>query len=263
MTIVVDQPLLIDRQKNVLWLRLNRPEARNALSLDLLKALDAALAAAEVDEAVRVVIIAGDANSFCAGADLKALANLDIATDPAAVPRRVQQTLARIRRFPKPAIAAIEGVTVAGGLELAMACDIRIASGDARIGDGHLKAGVIPGAGSAAVLPRLTGSGAAKLLLYTGDLWTATQAHGAGLVDLVIEAGQFEEEVATIAGRIARNSPLGLRVTKRLVDDALMQTVEEALAAELEANLTYCLSDDFVEGMRAFGEKRAPRFTGR
>lgn len=251
-------------ERGFAWLRLDRPAARNAMSLEVLEAMDAAVEVLLADESVRVILIgSANASAFCAGADLKGLAALDIARDPAAVPRRVQQTLARIRTSPKPVIAAINGFALAGGLELAMACDIRVAARGAKIGDGHLKAGVIPGAGSAAVLPRLVGSGAAKLMLFTGDLWDAERAQKAGLVDLVCEDDALVAEVEDLAARIARMSPLGLAVTKKLVDDMETQTVEQALQAELDANMTYALSEDFAEGLRAFAEKRAPRFVGR
>lgn len=265
MTSPRDEPLKIVRcGGGFAWLRLDRPAARNSLSLDLLEALDAGMECLLDDPKVRVILI-GSANetAFCAGADLKGLASLDIAKDPAAVPRRVQQTLARIRNSTKPVIAAINGFALAGGLELAMACDIRIASRSAKIGDGHLKAGVIPGAGSASVLPRLIGSGPAKLMLFTGDLWDAERAQAAGLVDLVCDDELLVQEVEILAGRIARMSPLGLSMTKKLVNDMETQGVEEALEAEIEANMTYSLSEDFAEGLRAFVEKRAPRFVGR
>lgn len=245
------------------WLRLDRPHAKNALDLATLDALDAALSGLLADDAVRVILVGSANDAFCAGADLKGLAALDIASDPIAVPRRVQATLARVRNAAKPVIAAINGVTLAGGLELAMACDIRIAARSARIGDGHLRAGVIPGAGSAAVLPRLIGSGRAKLMLYSGELWAAQRCFEAGLVDLLCDDENLVAEVEALAARIAQMSPLGLAVTKKLVDDMEIQSVEDALQAELDANSQYSLSDDFAEGLRAFAEKRKPRFTGR
>lgn len=245
------------------WIRLDRPRAKNALDLATLDAFDTAFADLVADDALRVILIGSANDAFCAGADLKGLAALDVESDPVAVPRRVQATLAAVRAAPKPVIAAINGVTLAGGLELAMACDIRIAARSARIGDGHLRAGVIPGAGSAAVLPRLVGSGLAKLMLFTGEMWDAERAFAARLVDLLVDDDALVAEAEALAGKIARMSPLGLAVTKRLVDGMETQGVEEALAAELEANASYSLSEDFAEGLRAFAEKRAPRFTGR
>lgn len=250
--------------REVVWLKLDRPSARNALSLEVLEAIDTAMAAFLADEEIRVILIgSANASAFCAGADLKSLAAQDIAADPAAVPRRVQRTLETIRKSSKPVIAVINGYAIAGGLELAMACDIRLAAASAKIGDGHLKAGVIPGAGSAAVLPRLTGCGAAKLLLFTGDLWTAERAREVGLVDVVHDDADLTAEAEKLALRIARNSPLGLAITKKLVDATATQSIDAALQAEIDANVEYSLSEDFAEGMRAFSEKRVPRFSGR
>ncbi len=250
----------------VAWLRLDRPRQQNALSFALVEAMDAEVIRLTMDEAVRVLVITGTGSAFCAGVDLKDSGFEEVFRDGAdrmKLPLRAHAMMARLRSCPKPIIAALNGTTVAGGLELALACDIRLATASARIGDGHLRVGVIPGAGGAAVTPRLIGPGLAKLLLFTGDLWTAERAVAAGLVEAVAADTEFSGFVTQVARRIAGHSPLALAVTKRLVADCASMTVEAGIAEELNAVRAYSRSEDFAEGIRAFKEKRAPIFVGR
>lgn len=250
----------------VAWLRLNRPEQQNSLSFSLVEALDAELDRLLADDSVRVLVLTGEGRAFCAGVDLKDGgfdAIIGGGDDGMDLPLRVRAMMARVRTSPKPVIAALNGTTVAGGLELALACDIRLASARANIGDGHLKVGIIPGAGGAAVTPKLIGPGMAKLLLFTGALWPADRAFAAGLVEAVFPDDSFHDEVAALAARIGAYSPLGLAVTKRLVDTCMDKSIEDGLVAEMEEVVRYTRSADFAEGINAFREKRPPQFVGR
>jgi enoyl-CoA hydratase len=249
----------VDRDGHVTWITLNRPDALNTLTHGSLDEIGAVLDAAEKGDGTRVIVITGAGRAFCAGADLTSVGD-----DSIPFLERIQELLLRVQTLPLPVIAAVNGVTMGGGLELACSADIVLAASGARIGDGHANVGVIPGAGSASVLPRLIGPGLAKYLLFTGDTLRAEDLHRAGLVAQVFPAEGFRDAVAAVAARIAAKSPLGLSTVKRLVAQGLEQpTVAAAMRLELDANVTYTRSYDMAEGVRAFREKREPRFLGR
>jgi enoyl-CoA hydratase/carnithine racemase len=243
-------------------LTLNRPKAMNALNAELVQALDTALDRIEADEGVRVVIITGSGNAFCAGADLKdALA-------PAKPGEADFLTLAgsmmnRFRTIPKPVIAALNGVTMAGGLELAMSADIIVASVAAKIADAHANFGVFPGAGGASVLPRLVPLQSALHLLFTGKSASAQRMYDLGLVNELYPADQMADMALALANSIAVKSPATLRRMKMVARRVADLSQEEALELEQDQFREHMLSDDLKEGLQAFAEKRAPRFTGR
>jgi len=250
----------------VAWLTLNRPEAMNAMSPALTEGLVDAIDAVERDDTVSAVVITGAGRAFSAGGDLKSFREAVSAGQFEGFVERLRQSQAMFRRveqLARPVIAAVNGYAVAGGLELILCCDLVIAAESAMIGDGHAKYGIIPGGGSTARLPRKVPVNVAKMLLLTGELWPARNLLAAGLVNQVVPDGELRATVAALAARLARNSPLGLKLIKRLVNDGLDQPVELAARAELGAFESYVRSDDFREGLAAFAEKRTPRFSGR
>jgi len=250
----------------VAWITLNRPEAMNAMSPALTAGLVEAVDAVERDDSVRAVVITGAGRAFSAGGDLKSFREAVSAAQFESFVERLRQSQAmfrRIEQLARPVIAAVNGYAVAGGLELILCCDLVIAAESAMIGDGHAKYGIIPGGGSTARLPRKVPVNVAKMLLLSGELWPARDLLAAGLVNQVVPDGELRTVVAALAAKIARNSPLGLKLIKRLVNDGRDQPVELAARAELGAFESYVRSDDFREGLSAFAEKRVPRFSGR
>jgi enoyl-CoA hydratase/carnithine racemase len=255
--------LRVERIGPVLRLTLNRPDAMNAMSLPMLQALASAVAAARDDDTVQVLLITGEGKAFCAGADLKAFEEglkvgpgekdfLEIAAD----------AIRGVAEFPKPVIAAINGVALAGGLELAMSADILVAAESARLGDGHAKYGMYPGAGGAALLPRLLPRGVAMYLLFTGKLLSARDMHRLGFVAEVHADDALADAALSLGQAIAENSPVGLRRMKAVARAADDKSSEDALLHEQVMSREHIRSWDMAEGLAAFAQKRKPRFRG-
>ncbi|MCC6195781.1 MAG: enoyl-CoA hydratase/isomerase family protein [Burkholderiales bacterium] len=245
------------------WIVLDRPAAMNAMTATMLDGIARALDAAEADPSVRAVVITGSGDSaFCAGADLAQVLTSGAVGEPDFLDRAAA-TFGRLRDFPKPTIAAVNGLTLAGGLELVLCCDLVVAVDSARMGDAHANFGVFPGAGGAAILPRRVGPARAKYLLYTGEQVSAVRMREWGLVNDVVPAGELHAAVGALVERIAAKSPLVLRQMKRVADAALDLPRDAALAGELLTLRTHLRSHDLHEGLAAFREKRAPRFEGR
>jgi enoyl-CoA hydratase/carnithine racemase len=255
------ETLLHEQRGPVAWITLNRPGERNAVNPRMVDELHHVLAAVQADASVRVVVLTGAGAAFCAGADLKAvLAGLDAETGDSEFASRTQAMLRLLRHLPKPVIAAVNGLTIAGGLELAMCCDLVIAAASARIGDGHANFGVFPGGGGAAVLPRKVGLNRAKQLLFTGELFDAAQLKAWGLVNEVVPDAGLRARVEALAARIAAKSSLLLRRMKDVADHSLDQSLEAALSHEMLECRQHLRSEDFREGLTAFREKRVPVF---
>ena len=257
---MVPDCLLVERREGTLWLRLNRPDALNALDGALVAALDAALVSAEDDASVQSVVITGSGRAFCAGADLKALHAEGQADNFLA---RLNATFNRLERLPKPVVAMVNGLALAGGLELILCCDLVLAAHSARLGDGHANHGLIPGAGASARLPRVVGPNRAKHLFFTGETVPAEALVGPGLVNEVVEDTQLLAVTARLVAGINAKSPLGLRRMKTLVHDGLQRPLDAALQLEAETLRAHLSSHDMREGLAAFQAKRPPRFTGR
>lgn len=261
-----EQAVLYELRGNVAWVTLNRPEAMNAMSPEIMDGIAEALDRIEVAEDVRAVVLTGAGRAFCAGGDLKFFRRTLGAGERARFMDFLRQGLAIMRRFemlPVPTIAAVNGVAVAGGLELILCCDLVVASDSARIGDGHAKFGIIPGGGAAIRLPRKLPVALAKQLLFTGKLVPAAELERWGLINQVVPAAELETAVTALAEAMTRNSPLGLRWIKQLVNDGLDQPLDPALRSEMHAFESYAASEDIMEGLTAFEEKRVPRFRGR
>jgi enoyl-CoA hydratase len=260
----MSDPVIVEVRGQVAWIRLNRPEALNALSPSLVAALDEALAEVEAAEQVRVVVLTGTGRAFCAGADLRELADGEPADAGRvlAFVRRAGAVVERLAALPKPVIAAVNGVAVAGGLELVLACDLVLAADDARIGDGHANYGLLPGAGGAARLVRVVGPPAAKYLAFTGELLSSSRLERLGLVNEALPGAELHDRAAELAQRIAAKSPSGLRHFKRLIDDGAEQPLATALRMEHLALEAHARNGDMREGLTAFLDRRTPRFSG-
>lgn len=249
----------------VAWIRLMRPQVLNAINDELIDDLAAALDAVEADPAIRVVIVTGTGRAFCAGADLTAIGT-DSGADPERLVgfvRRVATVIDRMAGFSKPLIAAVNGLAVAGGLELVLACDLVVAAEEAVLGDAHANYGLLPGAGGAARLARVVGPTVAKYLALTGDCLPAADLVQLGLVNLVVPGAELADKAEALARRIAAHSPAGIAQMKRLIDDGLQQPLDGALRLEQVAMAAHAHSRDLQEGLAAFREKRVPRFDGR
>ncbi|WP_306555177.1 enoyl-CoA hydratase/isomerase family protein [Acidovorax sp.] len=249
------------------WITLDRPDAMNALSGPMCTELLEAIGRIERDPGIRVIVLTGAGRAFCAGADLKGVFE-DAGGSPGPIDPmtdfldQVGTMMERLRVCPKPSIAALNGLTLAGGLELAMACDLIIAADSARIGDAHANFGVFPGAGGAAILPRRIGATAAKYLLFTGDTLPAKELVPLGLVNRVVPDADLESEVEKLAARIASKSPLVIRRMKQTVADGLEQPQASALRLERVVLDAHRHSHDIREGLAAFVGKRTPDFKG-
>ncbi|MCY0860094.1 MAG: 3-hydroxyacyl-CoA dehydrogenase/enoyl-CoA hydratase family protein [Sulfolobaceae archaeon] len=242
------------------WVILNRPEKLNALSPELVEDINKALDELETDQRIRVVILTGSGRAFSAGADISSFLTLR-PIDVIRI-RTIRDLTNKIALYTKPVIAAINGYALGGGLEIAMACDIRIASEMAQLGQPEINLGIIPGAGGTQRLPRLVGKGRAKLLIYTGDMISAKEAYEMGLVDMVVPPQRLEDEVRRVALKIAEKSPLALLAAKLAVELGNESNIWSGMLIEGSLFGLLFTTKDAEEGIRAFLEKRKPQFKG-
>ncbi|HJP58235.1 MAG TPA: enoyl-CoA hydratase-related protein [Gemmatimonadales bacterium] len=260
---MVDDALVLrERRGAVEILTLNRPDKRNALNTALRTALIAALDELAGDVGVRVIVLTGAGDrAFVAGADVTEFTGRDVAAQAASMQaRRVYDVVAASER---PLVAAINGACLGGGLELALACDIRIASTTARFGQPEVNLGLIPGGGATQRLPRVVGLGAALRLILTGEPVDAAEALRMGLVEEVTEPEDCLERAIAVAERIARNSPVAVAAARRATRAALGLPLAAGLDLERAAFLAAFAAEDRAEGIAAFLEKRQPVFPGR
>lgn len=255
--------VLVHRQDAIAVLTINRPRAKNSLNRVVFDGLHAQLAQLRHDESVRALILTGAEGVFCAGADITAFDALRAEPLLGARAAAGGMLWPALAGFPKPVIAAVEGLALGGGMELALACDIVIAGESARFGVPEVKLGAIPGGGGTQRLIRAAGKSKAMALLLTGDFMDARKACEAGIVADVVADGQALPAALAMAARIAANSPLAVALAK----DAALCSFETSLAQGLEhekRNFGVAMhSADSREGQEAFLGRRAPRFTGR
>jgi enoyl-CoA hydratase len=255
--------VLVERSDGVATLRLNRPRALNALDPDTLRALAAAIDAIDADATVRAAIITGSGErAFCAGADIAAMAAMG-PTEGHPYARLGHEALARVDDCRVPVVAAVNGVALGGGLELALACDLVVAAERARLGFPEITLGIIPGFGGTQRLVRRAGLARARELIYLGSMIGAADALRLGIVDRVVPGDRLSEEVTGLARALAERPPLALRQAKRATRAALEATLEAGLRLEIEAFAVTFASEDRIEGLRAFLEKRSPQWKGR
>ena len=252
-----------ERRGAAAWITFERPEVLNSLTPAMVDGLEAGLDAALADDEVKAVVISGRGRGFCVGTDLSVALGGDEPFDLGAYLARLGAALRRVETFPKPVIAAVNGVAVAGGIEIMLACDLVVAVESAKIGDGHANYGLVPGGGGSVRLPQRVGAARAKYLLYTGTLVPAATLRDWGAINEVVPDDGLEAAVAGIVEVLATKSPLGLRRMKELVAASADLGHEEALAHELDVVVAHTRSHDYPEGLAAFVEKRTPVFLGR
>ena len=252
----------IEKRAPLATVTIHRPKVLNALNAETLIELDSALADLGADSAIRVVLLTGaGGRAFAAGADIRELAALT-AEQGRAFALRGQAVFRRIEMLGKPVIACIQGFALGGGCELALACTLRLAAADARLGQPEVKLGVIPGYGGSQRLPRLVGRGQALRLLLSGAIIDAQEALRIGLVDEVVSAADLMARAEALALEIAANAPLALDEILKVVDEGLDLPLNAALQREAEGFGRLCGSADKAEGTRAFLEKRSPAWKG-
>jgi enoyl-CoA hydratase len=255
------QYLLVSVQDRIATLTVNRPDKLNALNASLIGELGVAIDELQSRDDVAGVILTGVGRAFVAGADISELAGLS-ALEGKRLARRGQEIFRRFEASPKPTVAAVNGFALGGGCELAMACQVRIASEAAKFGQPEVKLGIVPGYGGTQRLPRLVGRGRALQLLLTGEMIDAQEAFRIGLVNRVVAADQLLPAATTVIQQMLMNAPLGIAACIDLVDRGLEMPLDDALMLEATQFGVLIATSDTAEGTRAFLEKRPPRFAG-
>ncbi|AXF57703.1 enoyl-CoA hydratase-related protein [Salicibibacter kimchii] len=248
--------------RGIVLLRLNRPDAANALSRPLLEALQTQLLTIKEDKDTRVVVLAAEGNRvFSAGADLKERAGMSEDEVFAAV-GNIKASVNEVAAMPQPIIAALNGSALGGGLELALACDIRIGAIESKYGLPETTLAIVPGAGGTQRLARLIGPGKAKTLIYSGRLLSGKEAEAYGVLEYSAPLEAVEDEALALANTIAGNGPIALRQAKKAIDEGLETQLSTGLEIETAAYEKTVPTTDRLEGIRAFKEKRSPIYKG-
>lgn len=256
--------IILEKKTGIAKLILNRPDAMNALDGKTYEELWTATEDVRTDNDVRVVVITGAGRAFCTGLDLKyggKILGMN-QTELRAIMGKIQETF-MLERIEKPVIAAVNGYALGNGCDLALACDFRIASEEARFGMTYTKLGLIPDVGGTYRLARLVGVSKAKELIFTGDMIDAREAEKIGLVDKVVAAGELESAMMEFAKKLAKCAPIPIGIAKKAINKALDTNLREALEAELQGQILCFQTEDVKEGVKARIEKREPMFKGK
>ena len=255
--------ILLEKKNSIAYVTINRPKVLNALNMATMEELRAAFHDIKNDEAIRVVILTGSGEkAFVAGADIGELEQQD-AVSAKRYAHRGQSVLNLIENLGKPVIACINGFALGGGCELALACTVRLASDNAKLGQPEVKLGIIPGYGGSQRLPRLVGKGLAMQMVLAGETITAQEAHRIGLVNEVTPAAELIPRAEAIAAKIIANAPLAVQYAIEAVNKGMEMTLAEGLFLEAALFGVCCATEDKKEGTTAFLEKRAAQFKGK
>jgi len=256
--------IIYSKEKRIARITINRPEKRNALNQAVRLELRQALRDIEEDDSIRVAIVTGAGDkAFIGGADITELKEMTPIACEARASTLGQQLYTEIENLRVPVIAMINGFCLGGGCEIAMCCDIRVASENARLGQPEINIGIFPGGGGTQRLPRLVGWGKAKELLYTGRIIDAAEAERIGLVDKVVPADELGSTVTELAETIAGKSPVIIRLLKKAITRGMYSNLPDGLAYD-KSTFSLCFAtDDHHEGITAFLEKREPEFKGK
>jgi enoyl-CoA hydratase/carnithine racemase len=259
-----DQHILYEVTGNVAVITLNRPEAKNAFSPEMIKQWPDYLRQAREDDSIRVVVLTGKGDTFCSGGDIRDMAEGKLKSWDMKnfLWQGVHRIVLAMEDLDKPVIAAINGAAMGAGLDMALMCDLRVCSDQAKLAESYIMMGLVPGDGGAYFLPRIVGLPKAMELLLTGDVLTADAALELGLVNRVVKHGSLMQETLKYAGKIASRPPLAVRMMKRAVHQSLSSTLRSHL--DYISSQLSLLSEtrDHQEAARAFLEKRKPVFTG-
>jgi enoyl-CoA hydratase/carnithine racemase len=258
--------LLYRVHQRVATLQLNRPQQKNSFTLEMIDEWAQRLEQAAADAEVSVIVVTGSEDSFCAGVDLEVMHELQQRRSAlewkSVLWDRVHKIAFALERIDKPVIAAVNGVAVGAGMDMALMCDMRIMARSARLSEGYVRVGAVPGDGACYFLPRLVGRAKALELLLTGDFVDAEEALRIGLVNRICDDTELAAQTQAFAERIASNSPIAVRTIKRAVDQSLrsdLRTSLDLISSHMGVVLT---TDDSIEALAAFRERRAPRFKG-
>ncbi len=260
-----EDAVLIHRRDGVATLVLNRPEQLNAINDGLIEGLMNALDSVERDRDIRVAVITGGGRGFCAGGDIEQMKELKTGFHSAAFRGFLEAghtVVRKLRTLPKPVVASVNGPAAGGGVSLALACDLRIASEQASFTQGFLRLGLHPDWGGTFNLPRLVGMGRALESFWLGEPVTAAEAKRLGVVNFLVPHESLAEETAQLAAHLAAAPPLPMALMKQAFYERIHTELERVMDHELEAQMKCFASEDFSEGLRAFTEKRVPKFKG-
>jgi enoyl-CoA hydratase len=255
--------ILYEKEDNIAVITLNRPASMNAINEEFMRELEQILGIIESDDRIGAVILTGGEKAFAAGADIKYVIDISTPLEAHDFSIRIQTLFTRLENLERPTIAAIGGLALGGGCELALACDIRIAAENASFGLPEIKLGIIPGAGGTQKLPRLVGIGRGKELLYTGDVIDANEAYRIGLANKVVRLDSLMDEAKKMAMKLAQRPAIALKMLKVSVNKGMSMDLQSALAHEVRCFEILFSTEDQKEGMKAFVEKRKPVFKNR
>lgn len=258
-----EQPILLSKEGGVATLTLNRPESMNSVSRGMLSALYDAVTELRFDEELRAVIFTGAGEkAFCSGADLKERATMTMPEVRRYI-HTIRSVFAMVEDLPIPTIAAVNGVALGGGTELALSCDIRIVADTAKMGLTETSLAIIPGAGGTQRLPRIIGMAKAKEMIFTAERIDAARALEIGLANKVAPLAGLLDSAREMAAKIAANGPVAVRMAKRAIEKGMQMDLASAMAFETTCYDVLIPTEDRLEGLAAFKEKRKPAYKGK